>query len=211
MQIDASPKDLHDACEKMHVRGLEIWEQATLFWNETTLQIRRNVLTLTVRKHEYEYPITDMGILNTYDKLTVRYDESDLSTVMAFAKGVFLGELKERSRVQIFGPDAQWGEVNKIKAENAAYVAAQREALRQELEGMSALDDVIGEDIYLMGGRVPKSLLETSESEMLKEHMAIVSEALKTPSKTEKAVAATVMQEEEAVDARDFILQGLRN
>lgn len=206
--IDATPSELHDNCEKAHVKTVEIWEQATLFWNQTTLQIRRNMVTLTVRKQEYLYAVPQT-LLNQKN-LTIRYDESDLNTVIAFYEGgeVLAGELKLMEAVNVYGPEADWGAFQKINTENREYVSAQREALRLELEGSRDLESVLGEDTLLLGARVGKGDINGAEDAILFEQMAVVSEALKGQATTAQHIdkKRPKMQETTKIDVRSFVL-----
>lgn len=209
--IDATPSELHDNCEKAHVKTVEIWEQATLFWNQTTLQIRRNMVTLTVRKQEYLYSVPQ-ALLNQKN-LSIRYDESDLKTVVAFYEGtdVLAGELKLQEAVNIYGPEADWGAYQKINSEQKGYVSAQREALRLELEGSRDLESVLGEDTLLLGARVGKGDINGAEDAILFEQMALVSEALGkeqgTKSEGQKSKEnRPKMQEATTFDPLSFVL-----
>lgn len=190
-KIDNTPAELHEMCEKPHVKNLELWETATLFWNQSTLKIRRNAVTLTVRKQEYMYAITDTRILNNFSELRIRYDESDLGTVLAFYPNseVLIGELKLQQAINIYGPDADWSGFQKVKTANREYVLAQKEALRVELEGSRDLEGVLGEDTLLLGARVGKADIEGAETALLYEQMAVVSEALRGVVSSSAAVA----------------------
>lgn len=210
-QIDATPMELHEQCEKPHVKVLERWELARVFWPQTTLQIRRNMVTLTVQKQEYMYAVPQ--VLLNQESLTIRYNQKDLSTVVAFYEGgvVLAGELKQLNPVNVYGPDADWGAYQKINSANKEYVLAQQEALRMELEGSRELEGVLGEDIMLMGARVRKDEMAGAEDTLLFEQMAVVSEVLKGGQSTVGSPQSTTkgpkkMQETTKIDTKSFVL-----
>ncbi|MGA0556569.1 hypothetical protein ACO2Q8_07960 [Larkinella sp. VNQ87] len=147
--LQVSPEQLHEQSEKPHVYQLALWDEAALFWLEKQVTISRNQVMITVHKQDHIYQIFDTQILYSYSKkkVSVRYDETDLSKVMLFVPGsdFFIAELKETKAVTLYGPDG-----------NHDHLAARTAKIKRfEQEKQSDLQVILEDtrDITLLLGR----------------------------------------------------------
>ncbi|MFC5408039.1 hypothetical protein ACFPMF_01870 [Larkinella bovis] len=163
--LKLSPSQLHEQSEKPHVYGLELWDEAALFWLEKVVTISRNQILITVHKQDHIYQIFDHKLLYSYSKkkISVRYDETDLSQIMLFVpeSDVFITELKETSKVTLYGPDG-----------NHDHLAAKQAQIKRfEKEKQADLSEILEDtrDItFLLAGRASKEEQIEAESQATK-------------------------------------------
>lgn len=81
-----TPNTLYKASPKPHVKPVTSVDIALLFWKKTAIKVSRGMILLTYRKVEYHFEIYDYDLKLKYQgkKLTVRYEESDLSSIHLF-------------------------------------------------------------------------------------------------------------------------------
>ena len=164
--VGQSPTELHAASEKPHVRTLEIWEQATCFWPETTLLTTRAEVTITVRKQAFSYRVP-RELRAQYEKLTLRYDEGDMSRVWAYIPNTqaFLQELLPVEVLQLDGPDTDWGVLARHKVEAKADRLANKAELEEMIEGQADVS------VLLATAYASKSEAVSAEGRVLHETM----------------------------------------
>ncbi|MDB0601606.1 DDE-type integrase/transposase/recombinase [Tenacibaculum maritimum] len=80
------PNNKYKELPKPNAKSLDAFKTALLFWKKTSNTIRRSMVKITIQKIEYFYdlPTNELKLQLHKKKVTVRYDEKDLSTVMLF-------------------------------------------------------------------------------------------------------------------------------
>lgn len=80
------PNKMYSELPKPNAKPLDAFKTAILFWNKTSNTIRRSMVKITVRKVNYFYdiPTNELKLELHRTKVTVRYDEKDMSSVMLF-------------------------------------------------------------------------------------------------------------------------------
>ena len=126
---------------------IEVWAQAMLLNQKTVTAVRHGVVTIEVakRKYEYVYPDFDLDIhlFMPKSRVTVYYDETDMSTVDVFGKNdQHLGTLKSLVRV-----NNAWAEQTEEDKGRAAAMRANRKKVqdritRKSLEMEASLYDL---------------------------------------------------------------------
>jgi hypothetical protein len=177
--LHLSPATLHKQSEKPNVIGVELWEQASLFWMTKVLDIRRNRIEHDVHGVRYEYPIYDVNVIYAYSRVAVRYEEADPTRVMLFpvdsegrVADMLICELTHSAPIAMYGPDADAGrlagrmaKIDKVEQQKAA-----------DLDALMQGATVDPEYLLNMGGRVPKDEFESVQTSVLYEQMgALVS------------------------------------
>jgi hypothetical protein len=189
-QIDVCPRDRHDQSDKplaIHLRQEQIVQ---LFWLTKTLDIRREMVSMTVLKQDVFYPIpaNEYKTLRHYDRLTVRYDSEDLTGVHVFdpSTDAYLGYLEQGSKVKRYGIEKP-----RADAERLAFIANQQ-AINQlndaELNSQRAGGDDV---VWLTQKRQPKALREAAEDSYQAERVADQMEA-RYPTKKRQVVTVPV-------------------
>jgi hypothetical protein len=143
--ITKSPKQLHEDSEKPNVIHVEQKQYAYLFGLKKELDIRNAGLLITeIFKTEFKYRITDHNIVSRHKKVMVCYDLEDLSFCHLYAISdkqlkPYLGIAEEVNDVQVYGPDAKWGDLNKQQA----IITYMNNMRLQELQHVTAVGDDI--------------------------------------------------------------------
>jgi hypothetical protein len=160
-ELKLSPEQLHEQSEKPHVYRLELWDEAAMFWLETQVTISRNQILITVHKQDHIYQIFDKKLLYNYSKkkVSVRYDETDLSKVMLFVpdSDFFIAELTETQSVTLYGPDGNHDHLAAKMAKIKLFEQEKASDLREILEDTR-------EVTLLLAGHVSKSEQIEAES-----------------------------------------------
>ncbi|GAB3735082.1 hypothetical protein [Spirosoma lituiforme] len=218
--LDLSPAQLHEQSEKPNVIPVEIWDQASLFWHTKVLDIRRNRLEHTVHGVDYEYHIYDEKLLYRYDRVAIRYEESDPTKVMLFAVGAddqvtdfFICELGHTAPVVMYGPDADKrrlaGRQTKIKQFN--------DRKRADLEATISAATVDPEYLLTMGGKVGKDEFESAQNTLIYEQMGLSMSvnahhtAKSKQTKQTKPKAHPVPVSDAPFDAKSFVNNSFYN
>jgi len=189
-EIDQSPWEMHETeTERPNVHPVEQWEIASLFWLRKRIKINHHMVTMTVNGREHIYRLTDeryYDILRSFSEVEVRYDAADMSEVMLFnpLSGELLDSVTEYERIQLYGPDAEYGRLQEEKAKDKV-LKAKKAAELQEIQ--AGCDDNILE--LTMPTMLPKSVTLAAENSTtgryLKEHPPIEPTA-KTKDKRSK-------------------------
>jgi transposase InsO family protein len=81
-----APNEIYKELPKPNAVELNEFKTALLFWKKTTNTIRRSMVVLTIQKfkHHFEIKDHDLKLSLNGQKVTIRYDENDLSSVMLF-------------------------------------------------------------------------------------------------------------------------------
>lgn len=175
--LDISPATLHEQSEKPNVIGVELWEQASLFWMTKVLDIRRNRIEQEVHGVRYEYPIYDVNVIYNYSQVAVRYEESDPTRVMLFpvdsegrVADMLICELTHTTPVAMYGPDADKGRL----AGRMAKIDKFEQQKTADLDAMLDGATVDPEYLLTMGGRVSKDEFESVQTAVLYENMGVL-------------------------------------
>ena len=172
--LDLTPAQLHEQSEKPNVISVELWDQASLFWNTKVLDIRRNRLEQTVHGVDYEYYIYDRELLYRYDRVAIRYEESDPSNIMLFAVGAddqvtdfFITELAETTPITMYGPDADTSRLAGRQEKNKQF----EQGKQDDLNALVQAATVDPEYLLTMGGKVSKDEFESVQTAIIYEQM----------------------------------------
>ena len=172
--LNLTPAQLHEQSEKPNVIPVEIWDQASLFWMTKVLDIRRARVEQEVHGVRYEYPIFDTEIIYRYERVAVRYEESDPATVMLFAvdtddrvSDFFICELTHSAPIAMYGPDAETSRL----AGRMAKIKTFEEQKKTDLAAITNAASVDPEYLLTLGGRVPKEEFESVQSAIIYEQM----------------------------------------
>lgn len=175
--LNLTPQQLHSQSEKPNVIALATYEQAGLFWLTKPLDIRRGTIEHEVHGERCRYQIFDNKLLYTYQRVGVKYEESDPSSVMLFALGpddtvsdFFIAEIKRTTDVAIYGPDADPAQL----AKRQAVIKRVQDERATELETIIRGTDQDPEYLLNMGRHVDKAEYASVESGLLYDHMATV-------------------------------------
>lgn len=137
--IDQSPMEIHQECEKPHVKHVNEAQISMIFGLKKQLKVANNGLIKTeIHKVEHYFVVDDYEIYAKNEKVIISYDPQDLSKVHVFKSSngllVHLGEAREFEPIQMYGPDAEYGrlaaeksriaEIEKVKAERLAEMTA---------------------------------------------------------------------------------------
>lgn len=163
--IEMSPIEIHDAdLEKPNIIKIESWDIAELFWATRKISIRNYALNIEVNRQSYTYMLTDekyYNIIRNHSAVLVRFDASDMSSVMLFDSlyGNYLDTVNVFENIQLYGPHAEF---DKLAIEKEK-VKALKAKLNAELSQVTANcdDDILSISI---GHLLPKSNQEFAEN-----------------------------------------------
>ena len=167
--VEKSPKQLHDESEKPHVTRCDSWEYIALFGLEKEGTIRGGMIKTEIRGVEYQFEVLDYEVVKNYRKVRIGYDLEDLAKIWLFEPDGaevprLLCEAAEIRSVQMFGPSAEFGQLDKQKKR----VADLKARAAKELEEIKAqASDVT----LLLNGLAPKAEQENAESAYLLERV----------------------------------------
>jgi hypothetical protein len=122
--LDLSPAQLHDGCEKPNVTKLDAEEINFLFGLRKEVAIDgKGMIKTEIAKMEHFYQVADAKIIGHYAKALLVYDVEDLTSVgiyeipksSATVMFRYLGRAAEIVPIQIYGPNAEWGKMAKLK------------------------------------------------------------------------------------------------
>ena len=174
--LHLTPSQLHEQSEKPNVVSLEVWDQAELFWHTKVLDIRRNRLEHTVHGVDYEYHIYDEKLLYHYQRVAIRYDEADPSTIMLFAVGAddqvtdfFITELTQTTAIVQYGPDADKGRLAGRMENIKKFEQRKKDDLAELTEGTNHDPEYL----LTMGGKVSKEEFESVQTAIIYEQMGV--------------------------------------
>lgn len=111
--VEQSPLELHQD-EKPNVIPVQLFDISELFWDTRKVKIRNYSVTITVNRLTYIYMLTDdrfYHIVREHKDLLVKYDASDMSSVMLFDSlyGNFIDTAQLYNPIQVYGPSAELG------------------------------------------------------------------------------------------------------
>lgn len=166
--VQKSPSELHQDSDKPNVIIIEQHSLAYIFGLRKEIQIKNGGLIHTdIMKYPFIYRITDYSVISKHKSVIICYTLDDLSQVHLYEVSdkplkKYLGVAQEAKQPQLYGPNAEWGELNRQKA-IIREIDHQRETeLSQRL--------VSGSDIVsiLMPGSTSKHKYEAAETNLLK-------------------------------------------
>ena len=166
--IKQSPAQLHAESDKPNVRQVKEQTFYNLLALKKELKISRNGLIQTqIMKQDLVYQVEDYDIIRRYEKVWIAYMPENLDKVHLFVRKnhlwMWLGEASVVEPVQVYGPNAEFNKLAKIK-QRIRKLNEQREAqLNEILERASRVSEVA----LMMGPFTDKGEKETAESEYL--------------------------------------------
>jgi Mu transposase, C-terminal len=164
--IQETPRQLHDRSAKPHTVALEAWEVLTLFDTGKLLSLRGNMVKMTIAKADYVY-FVDNEVALVHKQVMVYYDIEDLDSVYVWDKEGrnMLCEAKRQQNVQIYGPNADFEALGKVKAKVKDF-----EQLRKERLAAKVAEDVSDFDV-LVAVNLSKVEQENIESRFVTSRM----------------------------------------
>ena len=193
--LKQSPWELYqNAADESTGRAIEVYEIADLFWATKQLGIRNRRITMTVNKKDYYYDLLEADhyeILARYQrpnvKLTVRYEQHDMSKIMLFDDaGNFLAEVVEQESIQLYGPNAQWNKAAEWKEKNKAVDVRRKQELNDYLKHLPA------EAAAMMPTKLNKHVSEDAQTAYLLQNAGEWIADKSPKKKAEKAAPAIV-------------------
>lgn len=169
--IDQSPLQLHEDCEKPNVYRITDYAWCFLFGLKKGVQISNYMITTQIEGATFYYGIDDCDLIAKYTgvKLTNCFDYEDLSKVHLFDGVMYLGTFSAIEPAQRFGPNKDMRAVgqmkaiiNKVEEDRKTKIAAIK---AHELPSVD--DDNFGEVAVMQGGIMKKPAYEAAESAFL--------------------------------------------
>ncbi|MBD8348556.1 integrase catalytic domain-containing protein [Dysgonomonas sp. HGC4] len=168
--IDQSPLQLHEECEKPNVYRIPDYAWCFMFGLNKGVQISNYMITTQIEGATFYYGIDDCDLIEKYTgvKLTNCFDYEDLSKVHLFDGDTYLGTFSEIKPAQRFGPNKDLRAVGKIKS-IANKVEADRKTKIAAIKAIELPDqqDNYGEVAIMQGGIMKKPAYEAAESAFL--------------------------------------------
>jgi hypothetical protein len=168
--IEKSPQELYIESEKPNVTKLQLWQSAVLFATETTVTMRNEgQFKVTVWGVDYTYAISaeHFDVIMQYKTIRVVYDVEDMTRVWIFKDEAVqsewaepLCEVMEQKAVQRYGPNAEWGELQKAKTRI-------KEISQKRKETLEAKIGDVGDDTLLLGAYSTKDNTGQAETNFL--------------------------------------------
>ncbi len=148
-KVNESPKMLHAKSDKPNVIDLKKHTISMLFDLKTTFKVKHNGMILKEINHlKVYYQIQDYKVFSKHPDVWLSYDLEDLSTAYVFAKTddlyLYLCEAHQIEEPQLYGPNAEFNKLNKLK-QDAKAIEAQKAAELEEI--------TLGNEVSLMMGR----------------------------------------------------------
>lgn len=170
-QVSECPKELYQQSEQVNVRKVDEWTRVELFCTMREETIRNNgLIRMRIHKAEYVYRIDQYDIISNYKKVNIAYDLEDLSKIHLFAprgeiNSLYLGEALSEKAVHLYGPQADYERLAKMKAARKK-VQERRKAELEEIT-MGAAEEVA----ILLPAVSTKVAVNTSETRWLEDRL----------------------------------------
>lgn len=214
--LHLSPLQLHEQSEKPNVIPVELWDQASLFWNTKIIKIDRTRIEHEVHGVKYRYQIYDKEILYRYNQVAIRYEETDPSKIMLFsvidgkAGDFYIGELEETTDIIMYGPDAETGRL----AGRTEKLKKLKESIKADLEATVNAATMAPEYLLNMSLHIPKAEQESVQTAIIYEQMgATIAVDAQLPAKhrKDKPVKVVAPPPDAPFDAAAFVNQSFYN
>ena len=177
-KVEKSPAQLFIESEKPNSLPLSTPQLADIFWACRKETLRSRKISFRVNGELAEYCIDNEKILEDFSnvQLDVRFDETDLSTICIFDpdRQTLIAQLNRTEAIQIYGKDAEFDKLGKLKAVHKALdqhrkVELQEASVKalQTMKTGAFVDTSAAELVQLMARSTPKPLKEAEESHML--------------------------------------------
>ncbi|MGJ1363449.1 DDE-type integrase/transposase/recombinase [Sphingobacterium spiritivorum] len=206
-----SPNEVYKNLPKPNIKEMDSFRTALMFWSKTMCTVRRSMVKITVNKIQYAYEIYDNDHKAQLQgkKITVRYDEKDLDTVMLFDDhDQLICECRKAIRINIGAVDRTDEDI-----QNTYKVEAKKESYIKHITdyGQGLTDrglKVIGkEDLDIVDPRsLEKNQVNTQESLAFIDRFNILHH-LPDEKQKEYAPIATIAQNGVVTDPREKLLQ----
>lgn len=148
-KINESPKMLHLKSDKPNVIELKKHTISMLFDLKTAFKVKKNGFILKeIHGMRVYYQIDNYEVFSRYAEVVLSYDLEDLSTAFVLGKRenlyVYLGEATQVEEPQLYGPNAEFNKLNKLK-QAAKAIEAKKAAELEEIK--------LGSEVSLLMGR----------------------------------------------------------
>lgn len=179
--IELSPKEMYAASKTPNVKDVDDFRRVEIFGTERPATIRNQGIVRTrIQKVDYVYRVPNYSVLKNYKEVALCYDLEDLSTVHLFAPGsdvnrAYLGEAVEERGAVLYGPDAEYDKLAKMKAARAKV----EERRKQELEELAG--PVADEMDLLLAAVAPKTTTDAAQDSWIAERMAVAKDTYGKP------------------------------
>lgn len=163
-QIAESPMEMHEISPKENAVMVEQHKIIRLFGLQKIVGIRNSYVKTEIQKVEYLFcPPTDVVL--EYSEVMICYDLNDLRQVHLYTTNglKYLGDAPEQKRIQMYGPNADYGALAKSKQRGAEILNATRTKYEEVVS--HARDSSIVD--LLMGGLASKDAIEAAETGFL--------------------------------------------
>lgn len=172
--IEQSPMQLYETCEKPTTLKLEIWDKPALFWAEQLREIKNYQLVFERRGEKaITFDLNDVQyahIHTNYPKVTVRYDKETLEEIMLFDPKTdkHLATIKRFVKIQLYGKDAEFGRNQEYQTNRKAL---QAELKKQRIETLAGGErEVLNEGDLRLGAIINKDDKEMAEDRAMEEY-----------------------------------------
>lgn len=171
--LEQSPWGVHETeQERPNVVKVETWEMAELFWPTRKVQIRNYAVKLTVSKQEYVYNLAEeqfFDLVTTRKEVLVRYEPSDLSSVMLFdvVSGEMIGEVAAFEGIQLAGKNPEYDRLQAYKTNKRALKEKMDNRIEEIKQGCDV--DVLS---VSMAGKWKKEQTEAAEESVMFDYLA---------------------------------------
>ncbi len=151
--LDKSPRQLHEESETPNMKKVELWQQVSLFGQQTSVKIRRDgLIKIEVMKVPYTFRVMDLEVIANHENVTLIYELDDLSVAHLFTRDEqmdLICEVREERAIQVYGPNAELGRVSELKSlfrQLQEYKESERNAIIEE--GYSEFDLLTGSTLH---------------------------------------------------------------
>lgn len=208
-----SPNDAYASFPKPNIVEMDAVRTALFFWNKTAHTVSRGMVKIKVRKIEHIYEIHDHDTKMKYQdkKVTVRYDEKDLDSVMLFdEKDNVICECKKSIRINMGVADRKDEDIL-----NTYKVVAKKKSYDKHINDLKA--DIMDKGLKVVGKEsigivhplsLEKNQINDTESRQFLENFREMNGI--TPDheyKENYKTLTTVSQKNTVTDARETLLE----
>lgn len=168
--VTYSPRELHEMSDKPNVKVIPKAESGSsyakvmrVFGYKKTLNVGNEGMIVTrIEGLKYHYWIEDNQLAYSMKRVELVYDMDDLSVVWLFdEQGRYLCRAGELGKVQLFGPNADYGKLQEIKR-----LHRERKEYR-----VNVVEGAVRETPFLEGWRSPKIEREDLESRIIENEL----------------------------------------
>ncbi len=181
-RIDKSPKQLHAESEKPNVRQATRGIIYALFAYKKEVNIRRGGMIRTeIYKQELYYHVDDHDLVKRHRTLWIAYMPDDLDTVELFVrKGPFwvpVGTARAVEPVEIYGPQAQFDGLGRLKKKLAEMDEKRRAELEEIIAQAGEMELLLGRYARKEDANAAETVLVSGDEVMMEAYEPVVRQA----------------------------------